>query len=292
MISFVRHNDINKTRWDALILGAPQGNVYCLSDYLDIAFPQWDALILNDYEAVMPLPSKKKFFIHYLYTPFFIQQMGVFSCKTLNINVLQNFINAIPKKFLSIKLNLNEGNFFPELKNTNSHRNIILPLNNSYEVLKSHYHKNLQRNLKKATSEDIELVDLQDVSSIISLFRSTRGRSISHLKDDDYQRFINIINNIQNNANVRVMMRGVKHNATLHAAAVFLLFKNSLTFIFSGQSEEGLSHHFLALLLDDMIHSFAATPTIFDFEGSDNDTLARFYLGFGGEERHYLKLCK
>ena len=31
--------------------------------YLDIICENWDALILNDYEAVMPLPSYKKVWI-------------------------------------------------------------------------------------------------------------------------------------------------------------------------------------------------------------------------------------
>ncbi len=39
---------------------------------------QWDALVWNDYEAVMPLTWNRKYGIAYLYQPFLTAQLGVF----------------------------------------------------------------------------------------------------------------------------------------------------------------------------------------------------------------------
>jgi len=46
---------------------------------------QWDALVLNDYEAVMPLTWNKKYGIHYLFQPFFCASLGVFAKKKKDI---------------------------------------------------------------------------------------------------------------------------------------------------------------------------------------------------------------
>ena len=48
--------------------------------YLDIVHENWDALMEDDYERVMPMPViTKNWRISYIFQPFFVQQLGVFS---------------------------------------------------------------------------------------------------------------------------------------------------------------------------------------------------------------------
>ena len=55
------------TKWDACIEKAPNGMVYAFSYYLNSMAKNWDALVLNDYDAVMPLTWNKKYGMQYLY---------------------------------------------------------------------------------------------------------------------------------------------------------------------------------------------------------------------------------
>ena len=48
---------IDKKHWDDCISKSFNGNVYAWSWYLDIVHPKWEALVENDYERVMALPS-------------------------------------------------------------------------------------------------------------------------------------------------------------------------------------------------------------------------------------------
>ena len=57
MISCLENKAIDKPKWDALI--AECGNIYAYSWYLDIVHPGWDALVDDDYQAVMPLTGGK-----------------------------------------------------------------------------------------------------------------------------------------------------------------------------------------------------------------------------------------
>ena len=61
----------------------------------------------------------------------------------------------------------------------------------------------------------------------------------------------------------------------------------AITFLFSGLTIEGKQRQAMTFLLDHVIKLNAGKPMTFDFEGSDDENLARFYLGFGGEERRY-----
>ena len=78
-IRYVTYQQIDKAKWDACIASVDNGSIYAYSFYLDTMAKHWDALILNDYEAVMPLTWNKKYGIAYLYQPFFTASLGIFS---------------------------------------------------------------------------------------------------------------------------------------------------------------------------------------------------------------------
>lgn len=281
MIRFLRHIDIDKARWDECVKKADNANVYALSHYLDIVHPQWEALVSDDYEAVMPLPSKRKFRISYLFTPFFVQQLGIFSQKELNINDINKFIENIPNRFKAISLRLNEGNLFDGLKDTVNHRNIILPLNYDAATLRKNYHNNLKRDIKQAENNGIELIYNIDTEIIINLFRRNKGKSVTHWGDAEYA----VLKRLP-----FAFVVGAKIGEDIEAGACFLEFGNRITFIFSGCSEVGKKQHLLAYILDAVVKKYAGTGKILDFEGSDDDNLARFYLGFGGRAVFYPEL--
>jgi hypothetical protein len=73
----------------------------------------------------------------------------------------------------------------------------------------------------------------------------------------------------------------------LICAAIFMKTQDRITFLFSGLTEEGKQRQAMTYLLDQVIRQYANQPITFDFEGSDDDNLARFYLGFGGKEVKY-----
>ena len=73
----------------------------------------------------------------------------------------------------------------------------------------------------------------------------------------------------------------------LLCAAIFMKANNRITFLFSGLNEEGKQRQAMTYLMDQVIRQYAGQPMTFDFEGSDDDNLARYYLGFGGVEVQY-----
>ncbi|HEU0112812.1 MAG TPA: hypothetical protein VFQ73_18195, partial [Flavisolibacter sp.] len=60
-IQYYPGKSINKQAWDKCISNASNGLIYACSTYLDTMSDNWDALVLNNYEAVMPLPWRKKY---------------------------------------------------------------------------------------------------------------------------------------------------------------------------------------------------------------------------------------
>src|SRR4051812_29985359 len=98
-IRYLEQKDIRKDLWDRCISDSANCLIYGYSNYLDRMTTNWDGLVLGDYEAVMPLPWRKKFGISYLYQPFLTAQLGLFSTQPIDAILLEDFFNAIPAKF-------------------------------------------------------------------------------------------------------------------------------------------------------------------------------------------------
>lgn len=287
MIRLLKHDMIDKIRWDECIAKSFNGSVYAWSWYLDVVHPQWEALVENDYERIMPLTNKTKFGISYMFQPFFVQQLGVFSMSVLSENDVERFISAIPKKYKVVKYRLNEYNKVDEkCDHIEMHRNVELDMIYDYQYLYNNYSKNTKRNLAKAEAAGLSLNKNVKANDVVKLFRDNRGKDVKHWNDEEYLRLLDLIETAV--CHDCCLMTGANDiDGQLIAGAVFMVSHDRIIFLFSGNDEKHKDKHALTFLLDNMIRDFSETQYILDFEGSDNEGLARFYKGFGGKEVFY-----
>lgn len=288
MIRYLTHNQIDTQRWDECITQCPDALVYAWSWYLDVVHPDWEALVEDDYETVMPLTGGKKFGVNYLFQPFFTQKFGVFGKNEVSESKIEEFLAAIPAKFKFADIRLKGVKALNALKGLNAvnHRNIELDLNQEYTVLSENYHSNTKRNLAKAKKENPEIVENVEPSVIIDLFRKNRGAGITKWGDAEYERLLKLVEVAKQHEKCLVL--GVKNTDNqIVAGAFFMMSHNKIVFLFSGADESNKDNHALTFLIDHVIEKNSGSAKVLDFEGSDNDGLARFYKGFGGKETLY-----
>ena len=286
MIRFLQHNQINRAQWDATI--AECGNIYAYSWYLDIVHPEWNALVEDDYQSVMPLTGGKKFGVEYLYQPYFVQQLGVFSKQPLTVEKTEQFLQAIPEKYRFAEIRLNEKNLFKDgTQGVEYHRNVLLDLNQSYDEIRANYHQNTKRNLAKAENNHLQIVDTVIPYHVVALFTDNRGALLDKWGDAEYARLTVLTQIAVKRKSAFILGVTEKGVGELICAAIFMKTDNRITFLFSGLKQDGKDKQAMTFLLDHTIQKFANQPITFDFEGSDDENLARFYLGFGGNEVKY-----
>ena len=289
MIRYLTHNQIDTQRWDECIAQSPNGLVYVWSWYLDVVHPGWEALVEDDYESVMPLAGNKKFGLNYLFQPFFTQKFGVFGKKPVTEEKIEEFLKDIPGKFKFAEINIDgilNGFKAAATKDVKAHRNIELDLAPDYSVLAANYNSNTKRNLAKAKKEGLTVVEDAEPSAIVELFRKNRGKNIKHWGDKEYNRLLSLVKAAKSHSACLVLGAQDSDNQLI-AGAFFMISHNKIVFLFSGADESNKENHGLTFLLDHVIERYSGTTNILDFEGSDNDGLARFYKGFGGEEKYY-----
>ena len=291
MIKFVKHNDVDTEKWDKCIRKSVNCLPYAFSWYLDLVVSQWDALVLNDYEAVFPLPSKSKFNITYSSTPFWVQQLGLFSLTCQSLTRINDFIDAIPDTYRFIDLNMNFNADVSQTSSTiiSSNSNFVIQLDKPYSKVKELYSKNLSRNLKKSDSNNLQLFKNDSPNGLIRLFRDDRGKSIKHFSEEDYKRLETIMHVAIHKNCGQIWMAYGEGNRPL--AGMFLLFSpRRVIMLFTGNSKEGKELGAMPFLIDSFLKESANTGLVFDFEGSNDLNLARFYKSFGAKNESYQNL--
>jgi len=290
VIRYLERKNIDNDKWNHCINHSFNGNLYGYSWFLDIVGGEWDALIENDYERVFPLVHRRKFGISYVYQPFFTQQLGLYSTTKLDSSALSAFIKAVPVKFKQVEINLNtlnktEAGKFKLIPQLNHELDLI----HDYGSIRKNYSENLVRNIKKGEKAGVSISKNIKPDDIIDLFRKNRGSEISHLREKDYLKLKRIA--------YTSMYKGIANiqgvydrNNQLVAGAFFILSNNKAIFLFSGLSEEGRQAGAMPFLIDSFIREHAGQHLTFDFDGSNDPNLARFYKSFGSKECIYQRL--
>ncbi len=289
MIRKLTHQEIDKKKWDDCIHHAFNGNAYALSWYLDIVHPEWEALVAGDYERVMPLTGKIKWGISYLFTPYFVQQLGVFSKSIVTPEIVNGFLEKIPQYYRFAEYNLNMYNQ-PDEKGFEliSNKNHLLGLINQYSITAGKYATNTKRNLKKALANHLTVGTGVKPEEVVLLFRKNRGKSIAKWKDFHYLRLQHLMYMAIHKGKGIVYGAYTQENE-LCAGAFFLKSNNRIIFLFSGANQDAREKQAMTFLIDKVIQQFSGTQYILDFEGSNNENLARFYHGFGAREVTYYR---
>lgn len=290
-IQFLSHNAIDKNRWDKTIDSSRNYLPYAFSWYLDVVSPQWEALVGDDYRFVFPLTWKTKFFIKYLCQPYFTQQLGLFSTELIDDKILHEFLKNIPSGIRFTEINLNYANSFsaPAFQSTVK-TNLELDLLQSYAAISQNYSDNLKRNIAKAEKNELQLAENCSLSDVIELFRKGKGAELDNFKPKHYQMLETLYSALKSKQSCNVT--GVVQNGEMVTGALFVVTNKRVIFLFSGNSAAGKQSGAMHFLIDKMIRKYCETECIFDFEGSNNADLARFYRSFGSVENVYLHLKK
>jgi len=257
---------------------------YAYSYYLDAICEDWSILLFEDYSAVMPLPLRKKYGIEYVYPPFFIQQLGVFSNSKITQDLVEQFITSIPKEFKFIETNLNYSNLVnAALKKTN----LILELTATYESIILGYSKTLKRNLKAIEPSSFEFSESNDTKAFQSFFKKHTLSKTEVIKNSDIGRLEQLINVLMEKKMAKIFV--VKKGQKWLSATLFLITEKRIINLFVANSDEAKETNSSAFLLDRIIFLNQHKQVILDFEGSSIVGVARFYKSFGAIEQNYFQ---
>jgi|JI10StandDraft_1071094.scaffolds.fasta_scaffold175881_1 hypothetical protein len=283
VIQYIKRKDLDKEKYDTCIAQSLNSRIYAFSWYLDAVADNWDVLIYGDYEAVMPLPWRRKWGIAYIYTPAWIQQLGIFFKVQLSEQHFLELMAAVPAKFKKISLLFNEQNFInhPQISVRN---NFLLSLHDSYEQLFNNYQKNRHQALKNALEFETIIQFSTTPDAIIQLHQEFIQPK-THLKHTDMDHLKKLLSTLKIDSEVYYYESWFKNK--LIGGAIFLKSGNRYYYLLSAVNEDGKKMQSMSLILNEFIKNHAGQNCFFDFEGSMIPGIASFFKSFGAEKVSY-----
>jgi hypothetical protein len=282
-LRYLKQHAVDRARWDHCVQAAPNGLIYAHSFYLDALCDHWGALVLNDYEAVMPLPWRRKWGVYYLYQPFLAPVLGVFG-RHLDPQTVSLFLEGIPAQFRLRDFSLNAQNPLDEPAAI-PRSNYLLPLDRPYNEMAAGYHDNIRRAIRKAGQHGCTIRTGIPLEEIIRICRAT------------YPRFMDTRNtpfpalpSVFGQAPAAVTYGVYTREAELVASCAFIGDGRRWYYWLVGNETAARNYGASALLVDAFLRDHSEEKSLLDFEGSDVASVAAFYKKFGAREERYWTL--
>ena len=283
-IRFIQRKEIDLHKWDEAINNSFNSLPYALSWYLDAVAENWGALVLNNFEAVMPLVWLRKVGIKCLYQPYYCQQLGVFSIKPLNAELHSKFMKAASGQSPYIHINLNPSSaIVADEFSLAKKKNLLLDLGGDYSSIQKNYSGSHRRNIAKAIKTGLIFSEKNDLKSFQNFYLENVNRNKENFKSQHEKIFKKLTQYLITSKQGTAF---TAHNdaGNLFAAVLIVFHKNRLIGIINTSSAMGKKNGASHFLFDQIIKKYSNSDYILDFEGSSIVTIARFYEGFGATE--------
>ncbi len=281
-IQHLTRKEINIEKWNDCINNAANGLIYSYSFYLDAMCDNWDAFVINEYEAVMPLPWRRKAGIKYLYTPPFIQQLGV----TGNHEIYDDstLFKKIKELFIYGDIFFNYSHSFIQIP-ASSKTNYILALSQPFYELETRFSNVLKKNLKAAKKNEVH-ISSTDARQIIGIFQNKYKERVPHVHDTDFKNFSQLCDLLSSQNMLATRTIQNKENEILAAVILIIDRKRIYTLInyITTRGRKMMANH---ILLNEVLKEFSERDLLFDFEGSDLPGVKEFYEYFGPVNQPY-----
>ncbi|MEN8201053.1 MAG: hypothetical protein ABFS28_00560 [Bacteroidota bacterium] len=283
-IEFLHRKDIDTGRWDELIAESQCETLYPYSWYLDTVASRWSALVVDDYNFVMPVVWKQKYGMKFIYQPYYTQQLGVFSKEYVDPTLIRELLSLLYRKYRFGNLNFNTKNLVSEDENISVYdkSNYVLGLAGNYEELYARFSKNAKRNIKRSHDYNEEIVKDASCEEVLAF---KRENDLIKRSEGEYRWLLNLMETIRkNNAGI---VYAIRDSGRIIASAFFAFSRTRGIYLVSASNEQGKEQRSMFKIVDAFIREHAGSDLILDFEGSNIPSVARFFAGFGARPEIY-----
>ncbi|MBS7332951.1 MAG: hypothetical protein KIG88_05060 [Weeksellaceae bacterium] len=282
MIRRVKRENIDLEKYSRCLAESVNYRIYAEYWYLDtLVGNNWDCYVLNDYEAIMPLPFVKKFGIKFISQPIYCQQLGVFHSKNFTKELFLEFQKKLQINIVRYYC-FNEQNVLDyEIENATK-LNQILSLNFDYDSYTSTIRKNRKQEIRKGLPKQFSIVESSNDQSFIALLKEDYQEIKNNLSLDKLQLLVTEIQNRNLGKTISILEEG-----KVVASSFYIVSGNRLIQLCNAK-RINYSINFNTFIVDFMIKKYTKKGLVLDFEGSSIKGVNEFNSSFRAENK-YLK---
>jgi len=286
MIQLVKRKKLDVDKYNNCVENAMQSNIYGLAWYLDIVCDNWSVLVLNDYEAVMPIPWRRKLLIKYTYQPFWVIQLGIYSQVVEDEN---EFLIELFSEFKYVNLRMNPENSFSMFLPYQTKKLTQFVSYHTNFNLFDYYNRNRKRELKKAEKSHLKASWDDSPKVLIDLFKLNVGKRVKKIKDKDYLNLYKLMSYCLNK-DLGYLLTVYDEDEKLVSGAFFVKNKLKITEVVCSSDFKNRSNGANTFMNHEAIIKFQKDFKIFNFGGSSMENIQKYYKSFGGKDEFYSEL--
>lgn len=282
-IQILRNNEIDFARWDRSLFRSLNGNVFGLSWFLNITAPDWEAMVEDDYQMLMPLPVHVRWKRKLISMPPFTWQLGIFSNRIMEPELLSAFLNRLPASYRIHGITLNKFNRVNDsLFKVHDFSSVELDLISSYEKIRRGYNKELKSELENSATQHISIVKGLSVNDFLQFAAySDINRNIRiGTRELNCLRLI-----ITNSVRYRLgeLYGAYTPENNLCAAAFLITYRQKATLFMVLANRTGLQYCAVQLIIDAYIQLHAEQKLILGVDDPFDKKNLLLLKQFGGE---------
>lgn len=275
MIKKLKYHEIDYEKYSDCIENSVQRNFYAQREILDfLTNKNWELLIWNNYEYVMPIPIKKKFGFVFAVMPLFCQQLGVFGA-VKNEKIEFQFLEFLKENYRMLTYSFNFNNLTE--KKLITKKNYFIE-KTEYSLLRKKYFKGRKSTVKVAQYLTHKEETLSEALEFIK--KNFKGLE----KQKDLTHFFNYLKFLETK-NILRIFGSYKENELTNIA---ILIKNENQFSLLGliNKEEFKTDNGASFLIDKILQENIHQKS-FDFMGGSIRGIEVFFKSFGSECQEY-----
>lgn len=291
-VYYIRNHEIDISAWDKCIATSFHGSIYSFSWYLDLVCENWDALVEDDYQSVMPLPTQRFLGKEIISMPVFLNELGIFSALPVNQEKTRAFINAIPNKFAYYSIVLNKYNQVdPEDINLIFHTHYELDLIKSYYKLSGDYDLEIQNKINQAVTKGYSFITGLSPNDLIQFIAENKIRVSHEISRNNFRRMRSIIAGLISYKSGGLY--GVYNEFNeLVSVALFAWINSQINTVFHVVTRENTDNFAHLYLIDRFVEKYAETNTTLVFDAAIISLSPDFYKCFGTHEASKIEIIR
>ena len=280
--SYINHENIDRLKYkEAVDRSSGHGNIYAEDFVWDILHPGWDLLVSGDYDLVVPLPHKRKWFCTSFRQPIFMRTIPLIG-GSFSSHSFQQICAILEANCALVHLNFS-FDAYDKWSGTGTYQ--LLDLLEDMSLQRALYSANAKRILKNS-KDNLVFENNIEPADFITFFKKHVGFKYGNLSELHYSRLKALVD-----AAIGKEIGSISAISFEGApiAMSFFIDLNGVRYYVKGASSEaakevGAMYH----LIDHGIEmAIAKGLKKFDFVGSNAKGMAEFNKKFGAKDVSY-----
>lgn len=166
----MKRNEISEKKWSDCVNHSANGHVFAQAWYLDIVCDDWQAIVSDEYEAVLPLPVKRNRF-RTVYTPYWTPYLGIINQKPISRRDALLMLRAVP--YFNVNITMGTHNKFLSTMASKSpcRKFAVLDLIIDIARLQKNFHPEVKKVIDLYNQKKVTVVRAMDATEYLNFVR-------------------------------------------------------------------------------------------------------------------------